>query len=304
MYDWKNLHRICPSLVFGNVELDRFEVTTAWRHQKPPPTEFQLGSNVQSKTHFRLLLWKARKILSEENHPSVIAQKKHIKDHFQDRVHGMEPIKIFFNWSKALEAQSSSCHNYFLKIGHSQHPFQYFHFFYLTAQRSDNLLQMLRFDTRISGVVSDRSANWATNTVLLLQLFFLRSAVSVLQIQLSRRSGCNYNLFVLAYTKMLVASGSASYVEVLDLSSNQTGCANLLQFPNSLLDQIGGLSYAKEPVICGSSITTCWSYVKGAWSSFAGMNYPRLDVSLYSIFFFTNFKYSRPPAKIQSSFPG
>ena len=141
MYDWKNLHRICPSLVFGNVELDRFEVTTAWRHQKPPPTEFQLGSNVQSKTHFRLLLWKARKILSEENHPSVIAQKKNIKDHFQDRVHGMEPIKIFFNWSKALEAQSSSCHNYFLKIGYSRPLFLNFCLFYLNAQRSDNLFQ-------------------------------------------------------------------------------------------------------------------------------------------------------------------
>ena len=97
--------------------------------------------------------------------------KKHIKDHFQDRVHGMEPIKIFFNWSKALEAQSSSCHNYFLKIGYSRPLFVNFRLFYLTAQRADNLLPILIFDTRISGVGSARSAIWATNTVLLPQLF-------------------------------------------------------------------------------------------------------------------------------------
>ena len=87
--------------------------------------------------------------------------------------------------------------------------------------------------------------------------------------------------------KLLVANGYtnlgvSSSIEVIDLSSTNTRCKNLANYPHTDFTSFGFLDPTGKPLICGGLFYTnqCFSYEKDAWSNDSSLNFPRAFSSL------------------------
>jgi len=78
-------------------------------------------------------------------------------------------------------------------------------------------------------------------------------------------------------------------VEIIDLSSTNSTCQPVQNYPIKLRGVSGGLLESKTPFVCGGqepATNKCFKYIKPNWIPFAGMTIPRFHFSILPI---TNF---------------
>jgi hypothetical protein len=81
-------------------------------------------------------------------------------------------------------------------------------------------------------------------------------------------------------TKLLVVGGRTSFgdtneVEIIDLETPSTTCANATKYPNAIQGPVGGLKDRSHPLICGGYPFNKDCYLlndKGEWKTFGLMN--------------------------------
>jgi hypothetical protein len=95
--------------------------------------------------------------------------------------------------------------------------------------------------------------------------------------------------FFLGFTKLLIATGGSvadplDTVEVIDLSSPNTTCKDLPNYPLKTIWSIGGLYNKTTPIICGGisgNVTNkdCFKLEENSWIPIQPMNVPRWSAS-------------------------